>query len=411
MHTQVAILGAGPAGLFLSHLLHLQGIDSIIIESRSREYVEARLRAGVLEKGTVDALVEAGVGERLLREGLVHKGINFRFGGKDHPLDIRGLSGDKHVMVYGQQEVVKDLIAARLAAGGKILFEVQAKEILDLETAQPKVRISANGVEQEVTCDLVAGCDGFHGISRGTIPADILKTFERVYPFSWLGILAEAPPISEYVTNVYNEERGFALLSMRSRTLSRLYLQCDANEKLSDWSDGRIWDELDARLEGKDGRKLVRGPILQKGITPMRSFVAEPMSYRRLFLAGDAAHIVPPTGAKGMNLAIADIRVLSTAMIDFFKSGSTKLLDAYSDTCLRRVWKVERFSWSVTSMTHNFPQDNPFDRRMRTATLDYLTSSTASGQTFAENFVGLPLEPSLVEDHERDERTVMLTNK
>ncbi|MES2535948.1 MAG: 4-hydroxybenzoate 3-monooxygenase [Pseudomonadota bacterium] len=408
MHTQVAILGAGPAGLFLSHLLHLQGIDSVVIESRSRDYVEGRLRAGVLEKGTVDALVESGVGERLLREGLRHKGFNFRFGGRNHVLDLADLADGKHVTVYGQQEVVKDLIAARIAAAGKILFNVEAKEICGIDTARPTIRVHQDGEEREISCELVAGCDGFHGISRPAIPADILKVFDRVYPFSWLGILAEAPPVSDYVTNVYHEERGFALLSMRSRTLSRLYLQVDSNEKLEDWPDVRIWDELDRRLEGKDGLKLIRGPILQKGITPMRSFVAEPMSYRRLFLAGDAAHIVPPTGAKGMNMAIADIRVLAVAMTDFFKTGSTRLLDAYSDTCLRRVWKVERFSWSVTSMTHNFPQDSAFDKRMRNATLDYLMSSKASGKTFAENFVGLPLEESVVTDDERDPRTVML---
>lgn len=411
MQTQVAILGAGPAGLFLSHLLHLQGIDSIVIESRSRAYVEGRLRAGVLEKGTVDALVESGVGERLLREGLRHSGINFRFGGRTQPLDIRGLAGDKHVTVYGQQEVVKDLIAARLAVGGKILFNVEAKEIIGVDTPTPRVRIVSEGVEQEISCELVAGCDGFHGISRPTIPADILKTFDRVYPFSWLGILAEAPPVTDVVTNVYHEERGFALLSMRSRTLSRLYIQVPSDEKLEDWPDERIWDELDRRLEGKDELKMVRGPILQKGITPMRSFVAEPMSYRRLFLAGDSAHIVPPTGAKGMNMAIADIRVLAPAMTDYFKNKSTRLLDAYSDTCLRRVWKVERFSWSVTSMTHNFPEDNAFDRRMRNATLDYLTSSKASGLTFAENFVGLPLEESLLGDDERDPRITMLKDQ
>jgi p-hydroxybenzoate 3-monooxygenase len=408
MHTQVAILGAGPAGLFLSHLLHLQGIDSIVIEARSREYAEGRLRAGVLEKGTVDALVESGVGERLLREGLRLDRVNFRFGGKTRPLDVRGLTGDKHVTVYGQQEVVKDLIAARLAAGGKILFNVEAKEIVGVDTSAPRIRVVSEGKEMEISCELVAGCDGFHGISRPAIPADILKTFERVYPFSWLGILAEAPPITDVVTNVYHEELGFALLSMRSRTLSRLYFQVPSNEKLEDWPDERVWDELDRRLEGKDGLKVVRGPILQKGITPMRSFVAEPMSYRRLFLAGDAAHIVPPTGAKGMNMAIADIRVLAPAMTDFFKNKGTGLLDAYSDTCLRRVWKTERFSWSVTSMTHNFPEDNAFDRRMRNATLDYLTSSNASGLTFAENFVGLPLEQSLVGDDERDPRITML---
>lgn len=409
MHTQVAILGAGPAGLFLSHLLHRQGIDSIIVESRSREYVEGRLRAGVQEKGTVDALIEAGVGEGVLRDGLQLRKINFRFGGRNHTLNLEDLSGGKYVTVYGQQKVVKDLIAARLAAQGKILFETKAEEILDIESSRPKVRIvTKEGKQQEITCDLVAGCDGFHGISRHAIPPDILKTFDRVYPFAWLGILAEAPPIFDCVTNVYHEEHGFTLLSMRSRTLSRLYMQCDPNEKLEDWSDERIWDELERRLEGPDHCKLVRGPILNKGITPMRSFVAEPMSYRRLFLAGDSAHIVPPTGAKGMNLAIADIRVLAPAMIDYFKTGSTRLLDAYSDTCLRRVWKVERFSWSVTSMTHNFPEESRFDRRMRSGTLDYLTSSRASGTTFAENFVGLPLEESEVQDSERDPRTVML---
>jgi p-hydroxybenzoate 3-monooxygenase len=390
MRTQVGIIGAGPAGLLLSHLLYLEGIESVILEDRSRAYVEDRIRAGVLEQGTADLLVETGIGERMRREGLVHHGIELRFNGEGHRIDFADLTGGKGVVVYGQHEVVKDLIAARLAAEGTILFGVADVSVHDLDGARPSIRFRQDGEARELSCDAIAGCDGFHGICRPSIPDGVLTVFERTYPFAWLGILAEAPPVSEELIYAHHEH-GFALFSMRSPEITRLYLQCAPDEDLAAWPDERIWAELRTRLAGGD-RPLVEGPVLQKGVTGMRSFVAEPMQYGRLFLAGDAAHIVPPTGAKGMNLAVADVRVLARALAAFYRSGNTDLLDRYSEICLRRIWKAQRFSWWMTSMLHRFGEASPFDRRRQLAELDYVTSSRAAAASLAENYVGLPME-------------------
>jgi p-hydroxybenzoate 3-monooxygenase len=389
--TQIGIVGAGPAGLLLSHLLHRQGIESVIVEARSRSYVEERIRAGVLEQRTADLLVETGLGERLKQEGLVHHGIELRFGGKGHRIDFADLTGGQGVTVYGQHEVVKDLIARRLADGGEIVFEAESTSVHGFEGGQPLIRYSLNGEAQTMSCDFIAGCDGFHGVCRPSIPEGVLTTFERVYPFAWLGILAKAPPVSEELIYAHHE-RGFALFSMRSPEISRLYVQCDPQDDIANWPDDRIWEELHARLAGEDRPPLREGPVLQKGITPMRSFVVEPMQHGRLFLAGDAAHIVPPTGAKGMNLAVSDVRVLARAFEAFYKSARTDLLEQYSATCLRRIWKVQRFSWWMTSMLHRFDDDTPFDRRRQLAELDYVTSSRAGATTLAENYVGLPME-------------------
>ena len=390
MRTQVGIIGAGPAGLMLSHLLHLQGIESIVIESRSRTHCEERVRAGVLEQGTVDLLIETGLGDRLKRDGLVHHGIELRFNRRRHRINMFELTGGRAITVYGQQEVIKDLVQARLNTGGNVHFEAEAVSLQHLEGANPAIHFRQNGEVGEITCDFIAGCDGFHGISRRSIPAGAVTMYEREYPFAWLGILAEAPPSSKEVTYT-NHERGFALLSMRSPTLSRLYLQCRPDENLAEWSDQRIWRELHARTEADDFA-LTEGPILQKGVTPMRSFVVEPMQFGRLYLAGDAAHIVPPTGAKGMNLAIADVTVLARALGEFYKTGSQDLLSRYSQSCLRRVWRVQHFSWWMTSMLHRFEGDTGFDHRRQLAELDYVTSSRVAAQSLAENYVGLPLE-------------------
>jgi p-hydroxybenzoate 3-monooxygenase len=389
MRTQVGIVGAGPAGLLLSHLLHLEGIESVVLEARSREYVQERVRAGVLEQNTVDLLTEAGVGERMKREGLVHYGIELRFKGHSHRVDFKELTGGRGITIYAQAEVVKDLVNARLAAGGQVLFESENVAVRDLERAKPTIRFRRNGQAGELACDFIAGCDGFHGICRPSIQ-NALTTYERVYPFGWLGILAEAPPSADELVYAYHD-RGFALLSMRTQQLSRLYLQCAHDEEIGNWPDHRIWQELHLRL-ASEGWTLTEGPIVQKGITGMRSFVIEPMQYGRLFLAGDAAHIVPPTGAKGLNLAVADVRVLARAMTEFYRSGNRELLDRYSETCLRRVWKVQRFSWWMTSMLHLFDTDNAFDRRRQLGELDYVTSSRAAQQSLAENYVGLPFE-------------------
>ncbi len=383
-------MGAGPAGLVLSQLLHLQGIESVVVENRSRQYVEERVRAGVLEQGTVDLLSEIGVGERMKREGLVHHGIELRFNGRGHRIDFAELTGGKGITIYSQHEVVKDLTNARLAAGGQVLFEVEDVSVSDFDGITPKIRYQKDGQAHELTCDFIAGCDGFHGICRPSIPAGVLTEYERIYPFGWLGILAEAPPSSKELIYTYHD-RGFALLSMRTERISRLYLQCDPEEDLSLWPDEKIWKELHTRF-ASDGWKLTEGPVLQKGVTGMRSFVVEPMQYGRLFLAGDSAHIVPPTGAKGLNLAIADVRVLARALADFYATQRQDLLNLYSQTCLRRVWKVQRFSWWMTSMLHRFPDENPFDRRRQLAELDYVTSSRAASQSLAENYVGLPME-------------------
>jgi p-hydroxybenzoate 3-monooxygenase len=391
MRTQVGIVGAGPAGLMLSHLLHLGGIESVVIENRSRKYVEERVRAGVLEQGTVNLMIETGVGERLKRQGLVHHGIELRFNGRGHRIDFADLTGGKAITIYAQHEVVRDLTDARLADGGQVIFEVEDVSIEGFDTEAPAIRFRDRGQPVELECDFIAGCDGFHGICRPSIPDGVLSVFEKVYPFAWLGILAEVPPSSEELIYA-NHERGFALHSMRSPELTRLYLQCATDEHLERWPDRRIWDELHLRFATDVGWKLREGPIVQKGITGMRSFVVEPMQYGKLFLAGDSAHIVPPTGAKGLNLAIADVRVLARALEEFFASGSPHLLDSYSEVCLRRVWKVQRFSWWMTSMLHRYENDNAFDRRRQNAELDYVISSRAAAQSLAENYVGLPLE-------------------
>jgi p-hydroxybenzoate 3-monooxygenase len=387
--THVGIVGAGPAGLVLSHLLYLQGIDSVVLENRSRQYCEERIRAGVLEWGTVELLCEMGVGDRLKREGLIHYGIELRFGGRGHRIDFQDLTG-RAITVYGQHEVIKDLVQARLDANGEIVFEVEDVSVSDFSGNRPRIRYAKDGQRYEIQCDFIAGCDGFHGISRPTIPDGVLTVYERTYPFGWLGILAQAPPSSEELIYAYHD-RGFALHSMRSPHLTRLYLQCSPDEDLSLWPDDRIWQELQIRLSCGDEWKLTEGSILQKGVTGMRSFVVEPMQCGRLFLAGDAAHIVPPTGAKGLNLAVADVRVLARALKEFYATGRNDLLRRYSETCLRRVWRVQRFSWWMTSMLHRH-EGNPFDERRQLAELDYVTSSRAAAQSLAENYVGLPME-------------------
>lgn len=390
--TQVGIVGAGPAGLVLSHLLHLHGIESVVLENRSRQHVEERVRAGVLEQGTVDLLTQMGVGERMKREGLVHYGIELRFSDKGHRIDFKELTGGKGITIYAQAEVLKDLNNARIAASGQVLFEVEDLAVHDLDSSNPKIRYRKNETDYELQCDFIAGCDGYHGVCRPSIPASALTEYDRVYPFGWLGILAEAPPSADELIYAYHE-RGFALLSMRSPQISRLYVQCQPDEDISGWSDDRIWGELHTRLASSNGWKLTEGHILQKGVTGMRSFVVEPMQYRRLFLAGDSAHIVPPTGAKGLNLAVSDVQVLSRGLDHYYSKGNLQLLDRYSEICLRRVWKVQRFSWWMTSMLHRFPDANPFDRRRQLAELDYVTSSRAAAKSLAENYVGLPLDP------------------
>jgi p-hydroxybenzoate 3-monooxygenase len=389
--TQVGIIGAGPAGLVLSHLLYLNGIESIVVENRSRQYSEQRVRAGVLEQGTVDLLTEMGVGERMKKEGLVHYGIELRFDGRGHRIDFKDLTGGQGITIYAQHEVLKDLNNARVAAGGQVVFDTDSVSVHDFDGPKPTIRYKKDGNEFELVCDFIAGCDGFHGICRHSIPAGILTQYEREYPFGWLGILAEAAPSSDELIYTYHD-RGFALLSMRSPQISRLYLQCKPDEDIDLWSDEKIWRELHIRL-ASDGWKLTEGAVLQKGVTGMRSFVVEPMQYGRLFLAGDSAHIVPPTGAKGLNLAVADVRVLARGLKHFYDTGSHDLLDRYSEVCLRRVWKVQRFSWWMTSMLHRFPDENPFDQRRQLAELDYVTSSRAAAKALAENYVGLPLEP------------------
>jgi len=391
MRTQVGIVGAGPAGLMLSHLLHLGGIESVVIENRSRQYVQERVRAGVLEQGTVDLMIETGVGERLKKQGLVHHGIELRVGGHGHRIDFADLTGGKAITIYAQHEVVKDLTDARLAAGGQVIFEVDDVSIAGFDGSKPTIRYRKDAAADVIQCDFIAGCDGFHGVCRPTIPGGVLTMFERVYPFAWLGILAEVAPSSEELIYA-SHERGFALHSMRSPHLTRLYLQCAPDEDIAQWPDARIWEELHRRFATHDRWKLHEGPVVQKGITEMRSFVVEPMQCGNLFLAGDAAHIVPPTGAKGLNLAVADVRVLARAIAEFYRTGSRDLLDRYSEVCLRRVWKVQRFSWWMTSMLHRFEDDNAFDRRRQTAELDYVTSSRAAAQSLAENYVGLPME-------------------
>jgi p-hydroxybenzoate 3-monooxygenase len=389
MRTQVGIVGAGPAGLLLSQLLHRHGIESVVVENRSRDYVENRVRAGVLEQGTVDLLAEAGAGERLRREAIVRDAIELRFGGRRHRLDLRELSGGRAYTVYAQQEIVKDLIRVRLEAGGPIEFGAGDVRVHDLDTDRPCIRYRTAAGPVEIRCDFIAGCDGFHGICRPSIPAGALAVFERAYPFAWLGILVEASAPEQDLVYAWHE-RGFGFFNRRSPTVIRHFLQVAPDEDVANWTDERIWEELRVRLATGDGWRLYEGPVTQKAITEMRSFVVEPMRYGRLYLAGDAAHIVPPTGAKGLNMAAGDVRVLARALARHYATGSSDLLDAYSETCLKRVWRVEHFSWWMTSMLHRFPGDDAFQLRLQRSQLDYVVSSRAAGATLAENYVGLP---------------------
>ena len=388
MRTKVGIVGAGPAGLLLSHLLHLRGIGSVVIETRSREYVEHRVRAGVLEQGTVDLLVETGLGDRLTREGLVHHGINLSFDGVRHRIPLSDLAGGRSITIYGQQEVVKDLIAARLAAGGEIRFEVDDVQLSGIDGRDPTIRFRWQGENQELACDIIAGCDGFHGVARDAIPSGILRHFDHVYPYAWLGILADVAPSTDELIYAWHE-RGFALHSLRSPTISRLYLQVDPHEDAGNWSDDRIWEELRIRLAAP-GWSLADGPVLEKGITSLRSFVVEPMQYGRLFLAGDAAHIVPATGAKGLNLAVRDVGLLAEAISHWYRTGDEDLLERYSDDCLERVWRVQDFSSYMSSMLHRLPDDDGFFGRLQRAQLQHLVTSEAAARSLAENYVGLP---------------------
>jgi p-hydroxybenzoate 3-monooxygenase len=390
IRTQVGIVGAGPAGLVLGHLLHLQGIESVVLEARDRDYVEQRVRAGVLEQGTVDLMQEMGVGERMLREGLVHHGVELRFDGRGHRIAFDELTGGRGITIYGQQEVVKDLIEARLDAGAPLLFEVADVSVHDLDSDEPSIRFRHEGERRELHCDAIAGCDGSHGVCRPAVPDGALAFHTRDYPFAWFGVLAQAPPSTEELIYCYHE-RGFSLHSMRSPELSRLYFQCDPHDEVANWSDERIWDELQTRLALRDEEwSLTEGPIIEKGITPMRSLVTEPMQHGRLYLAGDAVHIVPPTGAKGLNLAVADVKVLAEAFGRWFESGDGALLDAYSDACLKRVWRTQHFSWWMTSMLHRLPDDHDgFQAKLQRAQLEYVCSSEAAATTLAENYVGL----------------------
>jgi len=390
LRTQVAIVGAGPAGLFLAHLLHRHGIEVRVLERRSRSYVEGRVRAGVLEQSTADLMAELGLGARLQREGLVHDRTSIACDGEVLRIDFGTLVGGRSVIVYGQQEVMKDLFDSASKRGIDIAFEVEDVEIRDVDSDHPSVIYSNDGRQTRMDCDFIAGCDGSHGASRGVIPASLLRVFERVYPFGWLGILADVPPLDELI--YCNHERGFALASMRSRSRSRYYLQCPLDENLDAWSDDRFWDELSLRLGPQIAAGLTRGASFEKSIAPLRSFVAEPMQYGRLFLAGDAAHIVPPTGAKGLNLAVADVKALSDAISAFYRTGSREQLDGYSAKALARVWKAERFSWWFTKLTHRFPDMDGFDRRIQIAEFDYLRNSRAARTALAENYVGLPLD-------------------
>jgi p-hydroxybenzoate 3-monooxygenase len=387
--TQVGIVGAGPAGLTLARLLELEGIDTVVLEDRSRDYVEQRIRAGVLEQRTADLLVDAGVGGRLQREGIVHHGIELQFDGERHRIPLSELAGGRSIVIYGQTEVVKDLVAARLAGGLPLLFEVDDVSVHELDSTRPQIRFRHDGEQHELTCDVIAGCDGFHGVCRPSIPDGVLSSFAREYPYAWLGILAEVAPSNDELVYAHHAD-GFALLSLRSPQLSRLYLQCKPDEDLAEWPDERIWAELQTRL-GLAGWTLAEGPVLEKLVAGMRSFVVEPMQFGRLYLAGDAAHIVPATGAKGLNLAVADVRLLAEALVSWYRTGSEELLDGYSANCLRRVWRAEHFSWWMTSMLHRPAGDDPFDLRLQLSQLRYLTTSRAAAASLAENYVGLEL--------------------
>jgi len=389
MRTQVAIIGSGPSGLLLGQLLHDAGIDTVILERKSRDYVLARIRAGVLEQGTVGLLDKVGAGSRLHAEGLPHDGFDLLFGGQRHRIALDRLTGGRHVTIYGQTEMTRDLMDLRAGQGGKTVFEAGDVALHDFDGASPYVTFRTGGVTQRLDCDFIAGCDGYHGVSRASVPESALTIFERVYPFGWLGILADVPPVSHEL--IYARSgRGFALCSMRSGTRSRYYVQCGQDERVDDWTDARFWDELRRRLDPETAEALVTGPSIEKSIAPLRSFVAEPIRFGRLFLAGDAAHIVPPTGAKGLNLAASDVHYLSEAMIEHFIEGSRAGLDSYSARALARIWKAERFSWWLTSLMHQFPENGPFAQRMQQAELDYLVSSDHAMAALAENYVGLP---------------------
>jgi p-hydroxybenzoate 3-monooxygenase len=387
--TQVAIIGAGPSGLLLSQLLHQHGIDNVVLERQSREHVAGRIRAGVLEQGTVDLLMQANVGDRMMNERLVHDGFAVGFAGRTFRVDLKGLTGSA-VSVYGQTEVTKDLLETGIAAGANLLFGARDVTIDGFDRTRPTVRYAHGGKTHELSCDFIAGCDGYHGVCRPSVPKDAMQCFERIYPFGWLGILADVPPAAPEL--IYsNHERGFALCSMRSPTRSRYYVQCALDEKLEAWTDARFWDELRRRLPASVAEAVLTGPSIEKSIAPLRSFVVEPLKFGRLFLVGDAAHIVPPTGAKGLNLAAADVRVLYQSLVEYYRSGRTELIDRYSEQCLRRIWKAVRFSWWFTSITHKF-SDDPFSHRLQLAELDYLTGSAAALTSVAENYVGLPFE-------------------
>jgi len=389
--TQIVVIGAGPAGMFLAHLLHAAGIDAVVLERRDRAYVEGRVRAGVLEQVTVDLMRRLGLSARLDREGLIHSGANLSLDGRLIHIDMAGLTGGSSVTVYGQQEVMRDLFDAAAARGVRVIWNVEDVELHGLDGERPFVTFRHEGAEQQFSCDFVAGCDGFHGISRTAIPAHVLNTFERVYPFGWLGILAEVPPAGHELIYA-NHESGFALASMRSPTRSRYYIQCSLDERIEDWPDERFWDELCLRLGPEVAARVTYGPSFEKSIAPLRSFVSEPMRWGRLFLAGDAAHIVPPTGAKGMNLAVSDVVMLGDALVKYYAEGASSGIDRYSARALSRVWKAERFSWWLTSITHRFPGMDSFERRIQVAELDYIRGSTAAQRCLAENYVGLPLE-------------------
>jgi len=391
MRTQVAIIGAGPSGLLLGQLLHKAGIDNIIIERQSGEYVLGRIRAGILEQVTVDLLDEAGVGARLHAQGTVHHSIELVFRQTRHAIDVHGLTGGKLVTAYGQTEVTHDLMQARQAAGLPTVYEASNVSIHGFDGAKPTVRYEKDGKPHELECDFIAGCDGFHGVCRASVPENSITEYEKVYPFGWLGVLADVPPVSPHAIIYANSERGFSLCSMRSLTRSRYYVQCPLDDKVADWSDQRFWDELRRRVDPQTAERIVTGPSIEKSIAPLRSFVAEPMRFGRMFLAGDAAHIVPPTGAKGLNLAASDVKYLSQAFIDFYGDKSEAGIDHYSARCLARVWKAERFSWWLTSLMHRFPDTGGFGQRVQEAELEYLVHSRAASTALAENYVGLPL--------------------
>jgi p-hydroxybenzoate 3-monooxygenase len=392
MRTQVAIIGAGPSGLLLGQLLHKAGIDNIVIERQSGDYVLSRIRAGILEQITVDLLAEAGVGERVKAEGTVHHSIELVFANTRHPIDVHGLTGGKVVTAYGQTEVTRDLMDARSAAGLTTVYSAGNVTVNDFDTDHPVVRYEKDGQTHEVMCDFIAGCDGFHGVCRASVPEGAITEYEKVYPFGWLGVLADVPPVSTHAIVYANSERGFGLCSMRSLTRSRYYVQCPIDDKVEAWSDDRFWDELRRRLDPEMAERMITGPSIEKSIAPLRSFVAEPMRFGRMFLAGDAAHIVPPTGAKGLNLAASDVKYLSSAFIDHYIEKSDAGIDNYSKQALARVWRAERFSWWLTSLMHQFPDTAGFGQKVQEAELDYLVNSEALSRSLAENYVGLPLD-------------------